>query len=91
MAKPKLIIEVKPWSTMELFDLRLAMEQGQTIEMTAAILGRELKEVVGKLRNWASSDQTSKSALLIRHQRLPSNAQQTSPGLGMTCQSCLHI
>ena len=48
MAKPKLIIDVKPWSTMELFDLRLAMEQGQTIEMTAALLGREVEEVVRK-------------------------------------------
>ena len=48
MAKPKLIIDVKPWSTMELFDLRLAMEQGQGVEITAAILGREVKEVVRK-------------------------------------------
>ena len=48
MAKPKLIIDLKPWSTMELFDLRLAIEQGQVIEMTAALLGREVSEVVRK-------------------------------------------
>ena len=48
MAKPKLITDVKPWSTMELFDLRLAIEQGQTIEMTAALLGREVKDAVRK-------------------------------------------
>jgi hypothetical protein len=48
MAKPKLITGVQPWSTMELFDLRLAIEQGQTIEMTAALLGRAVKEVVRK-------------------------------------------
>jgi hypothetical protein len=48
MAKPKLIIDVKPWSTMELFDLRLAVELGQTIEMTAALLGREVEEVMRK-------------------------------------------
>jgi hypothetical protein len=46
MAKPKLVTDVKPWSTMELFDLRLAIEQGQTIEMTAALLGRGVEEVV---------------------------------------------
>jgi hypothetical protein len=48
MAKPKLVTDVKPWSTMELFDLRLAIEQGQTIEMTAALLGREVKDAVRK-------------------------------------------
>jgi hypothetical protein len=48
MAKPKLRIDAKPWSTMELFDLRLATEQGQTVEMTAALLGRQVEEVVRK-------------------------------------------
>jgi hypothetical protein len=48
MGKPKLIINLKPWSTMELVDLRLAIEQGQTIEMTAALLGREVQEVMRK-------------------------------------------
>ena len=33
---------------MELVDLRLAIEQGQTIEMTAALLGREVKDAVRK-------------------------------------------
>ena len=33
---------------MELFDLRLAIEQGQTIEMTATLLGREVKDAVRK-------------------------------------------
>jgi hypothetical protein len=48
MAKPRLITDVKPWSTMELVDLRLAIEQGQTIEMTAALLGREVKDAMRK-------------------------------------------
>jgi hypothetical protein len=48
MTKPKLVTDVKPWSTMELFDLRLAVEHGQTIKMTAALLGREVEEVVRK-------------------------------------------
>ena len=42
MTKPKPVTGVKPWSTMELFDLRLA------VEMTAALLGREVEEVVRK-------------------------------------------
>jgi hypothetical protein len=33
---------------MEFFDLRLATEQGQTVEMTAALLGRRVEEVVRK-------------------------------------------
>jgi hypothetical protein len=48
MSKSKLVTDVKPWSTMELFDLRLAIERGQTVEMTAALLGREVEEVVRK-------------------------------------------
>jgi hypothetical protein len=48
MAKPKLIIDLKPWSTMELVDLRLAIEHRQPMEMTAALLGREIKDVVRK-------------------------------------------
>ena len=48
MAKPKLVTDVKPRSTRELFDLSLAIEQGQTIEMTAALLGREVKDAVRK-------------------------------------------
>jgi hypothetical protein len=33
---------------MELVDLRLAIEQGQTIEMTATLLGREVKDAMRK-------------------------------------------
>ena len=45
MTKPKPVTGVKPWSTMELFDLRLAVERPT---MTAALLGREVEEVVRK-------------------------------------------
>jgi hypothetical protein len=38
----------KPWSTMDVFDLRHAIEQGETIEQAAAVLGRPLKEVLHK-------------------------------------------
>lgn len=78
MAKPKLITDVKPWSTMELFDLRLAIEQGQTIEMTAALLGREVKDAVRKAEelNRTLFNLTSNSTVLIRPASvLPSNAQ----------------
>ena len=38
----------KPWSTMDVFDLRNAIEQGETIEQAAAVLGRPLEEVTRK-------------------------------------------
>jgi hypothetical protein len=63
MGKPKLIIDVKPWSTMELVDLRLAIELGQPMEMTAALLGREVEEVVRKAeeRNLIQSNEEQRS------------------------------
>jgi hypothetical protein len=38
----------KPWSTMDLVDLRLAIEKGETIERTAAVLGRRVEDVLNK-------------------------------------------
>jgi hypothetical protein len=38
MAKQKRPSEDTPWSTMDLFDLRRAIEQGESIELTAAVL-----------------------------------------------------
>jgi hypothetical protein len=64
MAKPKLITDLKPWSTMDLFDLRLAIEQGQTFEMTADLLGRKIEEVLRKAEEL---------------QLIQSNEQQHSP------------
>jgi hypothetical protein len=40
MAKSKRARAEKPWSTMDLFDLRRALEQAETIELTASVLGR---------------------------------------------------
>jgi hypothetical protein len=57
MAKPKLIIDSKPWSTMELFDLRLAMEQGQGVEITAAILVEEVLRKAEELGLIQSNEQ----------------------------------
>jgi hypothetical protein len=42
--------EEKPWSTMNLVDLRHAIEQGETIELTAALLGRSVKDVQRKAK-----------------------------------------
>jgi hypothetical protein len=42
--------EEKPWSTMNLVDLRHAIEQGETIELTAAPLGRSVKDVQRKAK-----------------------------------------
>jgi hypothetical protein len=38
------------WSTMDLFDLQHAVEQGQSIELTAAVLGRRLEDVQQKAK-----------------------------------------
>jgi hypothetical protein len=38
----------KPWSTMDLFDLRHAIEEGETVEQTAAVLGRPVGDVLKK-------------------------------------------
>ncbi len=48
MAKQKRPNEDKPWSTMDLFDLRRAIEQGESIELTAAVLGRAIEDVQQK-------------------------------------------
>jgi hypothetical protein len=42
MAKSKRARAEKPWSTMDLFDLRHAIEQGESIELTASVLGRRV-------------------------------------------------
>jgi hypothetical protein len=51
MAKEKRLREDKPWSTMDLFDLRRAIKQGEPIELTAAVLGRAKKMSSKKPRN----------------------------------------
>jgi hypothetical protein len=38
MAKAPRAKDEKPWSTMELFDLGHAIEQGETIEQAASVL-----------------------------------------------------
>jgi hypothetical protein len=48
MAKQKRPSEDKPWSTTDLFDLRRAFEQGESIELTAAVLGRAIEDVQQK-------------------------------------------
>jgi hypothetical protein len=48
MAKQKRPSEDKPWSTMDLFDLRRAIEQGESIELTAAVLSRAREDVQQK-------------------------------------------
>ena len=48
MAKSKRARAEKPWSTMDLFDLRHAIEQAETIELTASVLGRTVNEVLRK-------------------------------------------
>jgi hypothetical protein len=50
MAKQKRPGEDKPWSTMDLFDLRRAIEQRDSIELTAAVLGRTIEDVQQKTR-----------------------------------------
>jgi hypothetical protein len=48
MAKQKRPGNEKPWSTMDLFDLRQAIEQGETVELAAAVLCRSVDEVLRK-------------------------------------------
>jgi hypothetical protein len=48
MAKSKRARAEKPWSTMDLFDLHRAIEQAETIELTASVLGRSVNEVLRK-------------------------------------------
>jgi hypothetical protein len=50
MAKQKQPSEDKPWSTMDVFDLRRAIEQGDSIELIAAILGRAMEDVRQKAK-----------------------------------------
>ena len=42
--------EEKPWSTMDLVDLRHAIEQGESVELTAAVLGRSVEDVQRKAK-----------------------------------------
>jgi hypothetical protein len=48
MVKAKRPKDEKPWSTMDLFDLRHSIEQGETIEQTAAVLGRPVGDALKK-------------------------------------------
>ena len=48
MGKSKRAKTEKPWSTMDLVDLRRAIEQAETIELTAYVLGRSVNEVLRK-------------------------------------------
>jgi hypothetical protein len=48
MATKKRASDEKPWSTLDLLDLRLATENGETIEQAAAVLGRSVAEVLRK-------------------------------------------
>jgi hypothetical protein len=53
MAKEQRAKDEKPWSTMGLFDLRHAIEQGETIEQAASVLRRSGGEV---LRAYSKSE-----------------------------------
>ena len=48
MTRSKRAKTEKPWSTMDLFDLRHAIEQAETIELAASVLGRSVNEVLRK-------------------------------------------
>jgi hypothetical protein len=48
MAKSKRARAEKPWSTVDLFDLRRAIEHAESIELTASVLGRTVNEVLRK-------------------------------------------
>ena len=48
MAKAMRPKDDKPWSTMDLVDLHHAIEKGETIEQTAAVLGRRVEDVLNK-------------------------------------------
>ena len=48
MAKERRAKGKKPWSTMELFDLRDAIEQGETIDQAASVFRRSVGEVLRK-------------------------------------------
>jgi hypothetical protein len=48
MAKGRRAKDEKAWSTMELFDLRHAIEQGDTIEQAASVLRRSKGSVLRK-------------------------------------------
>jgi hypothetical protein len=50
MAKQKPPSEEKPWSTMDLVDLQHAIEQGESVELTAAVLGRSVEDVQRKAK-----------------------------------------
>jgi hypothetical protein len=50
MTKQKQPGEDKPWSTMDVFDLRHAIEQGDSIELIAAVLGRAMEDVRQKAK-----------------------------------------
>ncbi len=50
MAKVQKIDDHKPWSAMEVFDLRNSLEQGESIEQVAAVLCRSVDEVARKAK-----------------------------------------
>ena len=50
MARQRPPSEEKPWSTMDLVDLRHAIEQGESVELTAAVLGRSVEDVQRKAK-----------------------------------------
>ncbi len=51
----------KPWSTMDVFDLRHAIEQGETIEQVADVLGRPLGDVLKKAEDLGLINRLRKS------------------------------
>jgi hypothetical protein len=50
MAMVQKINDRKPWSTMDVFDLRNSLEQGESIEQVAAVLCRSVNEVARKAK-----------------------------------------
>ena len=51
----------KPWSTMDLVDLRHAIERGETFEQTAAVLGRPVGDVLKKAEELGLMNRLRKS------------------------------
>jgi hypothetical protein len=56
MAKQKVPNQDKPWSTMDLFDLRRAIEQGESLELTASVLGRPMEDVQQKAKELSRTE-----------------------------------
>jgi hypothetical protein len=65
----------KPWSDIDLFDLRRAIQQGDTIEEAAMPLGSQVDEVARKAQEMGISRQACSDAglpLKTRNARLES-------------------